>query len=189
MDKVELFYYKATTSFAQAVADRLAFLGYNVVSIVSKISFSGPSVGKVEEDENKYNSDARDILEHGVLHGKYEGYNVEWSIGLPDSYYNVKAECRKLQWLHNLQIDHWKVSIPAMDIYNEDRDGMTDFYGSVPQLKKEIDKAISDTHKKMDNLYSGSYEGPPTFIESPENEIEKFSNTLREILLSYTKDD
>jgi len=187
MDKVELFENKATNHFAQAVADRLAFLGYNVATVVSKVSFKGPSVGNFEEEEN-YKSDARDILEHGFLRGYYQGYNVEWNIGLPDSYYSVTVQCRKIHWFDSLQIDHWKMSVPEMDIYSDSRDRIEDFYQSIPQLRKEIDEAIKSVHKKMDALYSGSYESTPAPIEDPENEIEKFSNMLREMLLSYTKD-
>lgn len=187
MDKVELFYYNATTSFAQAVADRLAFLGYNVATVVSKVSFKGPSVGNFKEDD--YNSDAYSILEHGILRGYYQGYNVEWNIGLPDSYYSVTVQCRKIHWTDTLRIDHWKMSVPEMDIYNDSRDGIEDFYRLIPELRKEIDETIKNVHKKMDTLFSGGYDGPPTFIEDPENEIEKFSNTFREILLSYTKGD
>jgi hypothetical protein len=189
MSKVEIFEYKATTHFAEAVADRLAFLGYNVVAVVSKVSFKGPSMRTLEQDKNDYYSHAHDIVEHGILWGHYQGYNVEWTIGLPNSYYSVIAFCKKIRWFDYLEFDHCKIRVPEMDIYTEAENDISDFYGSIPQLRKDFDEVVKDVSKRMSTIYSGGYDGPPAFIEDPENEIEKFSNMLREILLSYTKDE
>jgi len=183
MDTVELFTYRAANLFANAVAKHFDLLGYNVVAQVVNTEFAGPSCRQEESDD--YCSDASSIREQGALFCKYKGLGLKWIIGRPDSYSNVTVKINRFYFGDGLTISYWKMTVPEMNIFEDSDQDICEFYGSIPSLRAEISKAITEIHRKMGDITNASYDETPKVIEDPENEIEVFQNLLRELIVSY----
>jgi len=187
MKKQMIFDFEAVILFATEVAKRMNHLGYDTTYSVSLTEFSGPTIsaavrGNNAEGEGYY------IVEHGMFHDAHKGFEVNFTIGLPNpenGYVSewVSAKINRIRLRDSLEINETLYHIPTMEVYSERFGGTYAFYAAIPTLTKHFDFTVKNVKADMDgliNLFWG-HKSLLTKIEDADCPIEEFNNLLVEL--------
>jgi hypothetical protein len=186
MDKNTIFNLNTVVLFATEIAKRMNFLGYDTTYSVAMTEFSGPTISAAirgnTEKEGYY------IVEHGMFHDVHKGFEVNFTIGLPDAESGwssewVSAKINRIRLRDCLEINETLYSVPSLEVYSERFGGTYAFYSAIPTLTKDFDFTVKNVKADMDGLIDlfWGHKSLLTKIEDADCAIEEFNNLLVEL--------
>lgn len=186
MDKNMIFNFNTVVLFATEIASRMNFLGYDTTYSVAMTEFSGPTISSAirgnTEKEGYY------IVEHGMFHDAHKGFEVNFTIGLPDAeggYCSewVKAKINRIRLRDCLEINETLYSVPSLEVYSERFGETAAFYSAIPELTKHFDFTVKNVKGDMDGLIDlfWGHKRNLSKIEDADCPIEEFNNLLVEL--------
>lgn len=182
------FDFQTLVLFAEDIAARMNFEGYDTTYTVSVTEFSGPTVNAARRGENE--RDGYWIVEHGRFHNTRKGISVSFTLGLPtneefcENWLGAKIEGIYVR--DGLELGETMYSFPASDhMAAEDVGQTTAFYKQVSEMYETFAFTVKNVKIDMDGLIRLCQENPKrlTKIEDPDCSIEEFNNLLVEMVV------
>jgi hypothetical protein len=185
-NKNMIFNFNTVVLFATEIAKRMNHLGYDTTYSVSLTEFSGPTISAAVRGNTAM--EGYYIVEHGMFHDAHKGFEVNFTIGLPNTeggYISewVKARINRIRLRDRLEINDTLYSVPTLEVYSERVGETAAFYSAIPELTKHFDFTVKNVKADMDGLIDlfWGHKKNLSKIEDADCPIEEFNNLLFEL--------